>query len=79
MTDNPFTITFGIEPSAPIKRIKEAEKITSDFRPTQSRVMPTLSRALEEAEKRFCFLTCQIIWLKAMTGLLLIQGQKIKS
>ncbi len=32
MTGNPFTITFGIEPSAPIKRIKEAEKITSDFR-----------------------------------------------
>ena len=22
---NPFTITFGIEPSAPIKKIKEAE------------------------------------------------------
>ena len=31
MKSNPFTITFGIEPSAPIKRIKEAEKITSDF------------------------------------------------
>lgn len=25
MTGNPFTIIFGIEPSAPIKRIKEAE------------------------------------------------------
>lgn len=26
MTGNPFTIIFGIEPSAPIKRIKEAGK-----------------------------------------------------
>ncbi len=31
MKNNPFTITFGIEPSAPIKRIKEAQKIISDF------------------------------------------------
>ena len=31
MKNNPFTITFGIEPSAPIKRIVEAEKIIDDF------------------------------------------------
>lgn len=31
MKNNPFTTTFGIEPSAPIKRIKETEEIVSEF------------------------------------------------
>ena len=31
MNNNPFTTTFGIEPFAPIKRIKEAETIINEF------------------------------------------------
>jgi Cdc6-like AAA superfamily ATPase len=31
MKSNPFTTTFGIEPIAPIKRVKEADTIISEF------------------------------------------------
>lgn len=34
MQSNPFTTTFGIEPNAPNKRIKEAGKIISEFSAT---------------------------------------------